>query len=150
MPQVDLFESLLKTAPLSAPVRAHVSRVYQTLLVTLATAALGALLQIRYSIGGWFTAIATLATSFWLIMTPFRRGDQQNENLRTGIVCLTAFLVGCSLGPGLKATYDTLGDMYVQRSTFWPLSRVVQARKSANSLFLRLATSALLLLTYFS
>lgn len=117
LPQVDIFESALKMTPLAPHVREHVSRVYQTLLVALASAAVGALIQVRYALGGWLTLFATLAATFWFFLTPYKPGHQQNENKRTGILCLVAFLVGCSLGPGLKMTYDTHGDGYVKEST---------------------------------
>ena len=113
LPRVDFFESLLKTSPVSPAVHKHVGRVYQTLLVALATAAVGALVHVKYEVGGILTTIALIGATFWFAMNPFVAGNQENENKRTGIVCLMAFLTGISIAPALQMAFDLHGERYV-------------------------------------
>ena len=110
LPQVDPFDALFRHTDLSKPVQAHVSRVYQTLLVLIATGALGSVLQAKFAIGGLITFVGVFASILWFAMNPYRPGDADSERKRTGIACLTSFFVGASLGPGLAHVYEAHGD----------------------------------------
>lgn len=112
LPKVDPFEALLQSTDLSKGVQTHISRVYQTLFVMVATAALGALAQAKYQIGGLLTAVGVIGSVLWLAFTPYQQNNE-NERKRTLIACLVAFFSGASLGPGLSAVYETQGDGYV-------------------------------------
>lgn len=116
LPRVDIFDSLLKSSPISPAVHKHVSRVYQTLLVALATAAVGSLVHVKYEVGGILTTIALIGASLWFAFTPFVAGNQENENKRTGIVCLMAFLTGISIAPGINMVFELHGEGYVDFS----------------------------------
>ena len=70
-PQVDLSAALLASTPLSPPVKAHIARVYQILVVFLAAAAVGTATQIRFQLGGILTLIGIIATTFWFVLTPY-------------------------------------------------------------------------------
>lgn len=113
MPQVDVFEALFSRTDLSKGVQTHISRVYQTLLVMVATAAVGALVQVKYQIGGFLTFAGTFGALIWLAFNPFAPNDVAAESKRIRIACLIAFFVGASLGPGLHMVYDAHGDGYV-------------------------------------
>jgi hypothetical protein len=114
LPQVDPFEALFKNTDLSKGVQAHVSRVYQTLLVMVATAAIGAVAQAKYQIGGFITFVGVFGTIIWLAFEPYRVNDAANEKKRTLLACLLAFFIGASLGPGLSYVYESQGDGCVQ------------------------------------
>jgi hypothetical protein len=113
LPQVDPFEALFRHTDLTKGVQKHISRVYQTLLVLVATGALGSVLQVKFAIGGFITFVGVLASIIWFAFNPYRPNDAESERKRTGIACLVAFFVGASLGPGLAHVYDAHGDSYV-------------------------------------
>ena len=113
MPQLDSFESLFRRTDLSKPVQKHIARVYQTLLVMVATAAVGAMVQVKYEIGGFMTFIGTFGALIWLALNPYVPNSVAAENKRTGIACLVSFFVGASIGPGLNMVYSAHGDGYV-------------------------------------
>ena len=113
LPRVDILESLLKNSPISPTVHKHLNRVYQTMLVALAASAVGALVHVNYHVGGILTTIGLIASTFWFAFTPFVPDNQENENKRTGIVCLIAFLTGISIAPLLSMVFELHGDAYV-------------------------------------
>jgi FtsH-binding integral membrane protein len=132
IPQVDPFEALLRNSDLPKGVQAHISRVYQTLLVMIATAALGTVVQLKYQIGGFLTFVCVFASILWLCFTPYR-ADSSNEKKRTLIACLVSFFVGVSLGPGLGMVYEAHGDGLI--ATAFIATAAVFAGFSAASLY---------------
>lgn len=59
------------------------------------------------------TIIGLVAASLWFAFTPFVAGNQENENKRTGIVCLMAFLTGISIAPAISMIFELHGEGYV-------------------------------------
>lgn len=113
MPQVDVFQALLKMADLSRSTQDHMIQVYQALLTMAVAAAVGSLVQARFALGGLFTFVGVLGSVIWLAMNPFKPNDTAVNNKRIGLACLVAFFTGVSMGPLLSMVYQTQGDGYV-------------------------------------
>ena len=113
MPQVDIWQALLAKTPLSKSVQTHVSRVYQTLCVLVATCAVGVVAHAKYQFGGFLTAIGVIAAAIALAFTPYRSNDSSNESKRIWMAIALAFFVGASISPGLSMVVDEHGEGYV-------------------------------------
>jgi len=104
-PEKDFFSTLSSfTLPISTRARSHLVKVYSTLFLTLAFAALGSIAHLQYGIGGSLTHIA----SFILIIAitaatnqPFPSSSSWIKGVPNALVLLCAFgfTQGASIGP---------------------------------------------------
>jgi hypothetical protein len=79
----------------------HLARVYGTMIVLCAFAALGVCVNMYLNIGGYILQCLSLITSLYLIFTPgsVQRFTVVSLMRRGSILALDAFIIGCSLAP---------------------------------------------------
>ena len=104
-PEKDLLSSLANiTLPVSNRARQHLVRVYRLLAVTIACAALGCLVHLRYQIGGGLTHLLSIGLSIAIAATSFSDAPPTStwvKGVENSHVLLAAFgfCTGASIGP---------------------------------------------------
>ena len=88
--------AMLKTNDISAPVQAHLKKVYQCLACGVLAASVGTYAHLQYNLGGFVTLLGTLGCLLLLSGTP----DQGAANFekRAALFGGMCFFKGCSIG----------------------------------------------------
>ncbi|KAL2348200.1 hypothetical protein Fmac_002200 [Flemingia macrophylla] len=88
------YDTLKNFREISPFVQNHLKQVYFTLCFAVLAAAVGAYLHVLFNIGGFFTSVACVGTSLWLLSTP-----PSEERKRVTLLMLSSLFQGASVGP---------------------------------------------------
>ena len=105
-PEKDLLYHLSNlTLPISPRARAHLTKVYSTLALTIAFAAVGCLAHLRYHVGGTLTHVLSFVLIMAISATSMSSSQPSASSWVKGVpnalllLCALGFCQGASLGP---------------------------------------------------